>query len=87
MIIKSIIGSRVLVEVTAPKTQTASGIYIPGTSVKNPLEGKVLLVGPRVQALKVNDTVKYYEHCGTPLQYEGKDCLFLEEKTEIVAIL
>jgi chaperonin GroES len=87
MKIKQLIRSKVLVEISEAVTQTASGIFLPGEAIKKPLEGKVIMAGSDVQSVKVGDTVRYYDHCGIPMEYEGKNCIFLKEKTEIELVL
>ena len=87
MHIKKIIRDKVLVEISEAVTKTASGIFLPGEAVKKPLEGKVIMVGPATKKVKVGDTVRYYDHCGTPIEYQGKDCIFLKEEFDIIVIL
>lgn len=87
MKIKSLIRSKVLIEISEAVTQTASGIFLPGEAVKQPREGNVIMIGPKVEHVKIGDTVRHYEHCGVPIEYQGKKCLFLQEKTEIELIL
>lgn len=87
MEIKSLIKNKVLVEVSPAETQTASGLFLPGSAVKSKFEGKVLMIGPLVTSMKEGDTVRYYEHCGAPVTHNGKDCLILHELNDIVAVL
>ena len=87
MKIKSLIRNKVLVEVSPAETKTASGLFLPGSAVKNKLEGTVLMVGPLVTSMKEGDTVRYYEHCGASVTQNGKDCLILHELNDIIAVL
>jgi chaperonin GroES len=87
MVIKSLIKHKVLVEISEAETKTESGLFLPGSTVKNKLEGKVLMVGPLVTSMKEGDTVRYYEHCGVSVSHNGKDCLILNELNDIVAVL
>lgn len=87
MKIKSLIRNKVLVEVSDAETKTASGLFLPGSAVKNKLEGKVLMIGPLVSSIKVGDTIRYYEHCGAPVPHDNKNCLILHELNDIVAVL
>ena len=82
-----LIRDKVLVEIIEPETKTASGIYIPTDSSQKTLKGIVFMVGPEVQFVKPGDTVKYYDHCGSAIEYQGKNCLFLKEKTDIEVVL
>jgi chaperonin GroES len=87
MEIISILRDKVLVEIIEPETKTASGIYIPTDASSKTLKGTVLMVGPKVQFVKPGDTVKYYDHCGSIMEYQGKNCIFLKEETDIEVIL
>lgn len=87
MEIKSLLNDKVLVEISQAETQTASGIFLASESIKKTLEGRVLLVGPKVKTVKVGDRIKYYDHCGVAVEHQGKECLFLKEATEIELVL
>jgi chaperonin GroES len=87
MEIKSLTRDKVLVQISEAVTQTASGIFLPGEVIKKPLEGKVIMVGPTTKKVKVGDMVRYYDHCGSPIEYQGKDCIFLKEEFDIIVIL
>jgi chaperonin GroES len=87
MVIKSLIKHKVLVEISEAETQTASGLFLPGSAVKNKLEGKVLMVGPLVTSMKEGDMIRYYDHCGAPVTHDNKNCLILNELNDIVAVL
>lgn len=87
MLIKSLIRNKVLVEVSPAETKTASGLFIPGSAVKDKLEGKVLMTGPLVRSMKEGDMVRYYDHCGVAVTHDGKECLILHELNDIVAVL
>jgi chaperonin GroES len=87
MEIKSLIRNKVLVEISEAKTKTASGIFLSGEAIKKPLEGKVIMTGPTTKKIKVGDTVRYYDHCGVPIEYQGKECIFLKEEFDIIVIL
>lgn len=87
MVIKTLIRDKVLVEILEAADKTASGIFIPTDSSKKTLKGKVLMNGPSVKHIKEGDKVKYYDHCGEPIEYQGKKCIFLKESTDIEVIL
>ena len=87
MQIKKLIRDKVLVKITEAVTQTASGIFIPGESVKKSLEGKVAMTGPNVINVQVGDNVRFYDHCGVPIEYQGENYIFLKEKVDIELIL
>jgi chaperonin GroES len=84
MTISSLVKDKVLVEISPAETQTASGLFLPGgSSVKSKFEGTVLMCGPHVKGLKVGDKVRYYEHCGTEVEHDGKNCIILREEGEV----
>lgn len=87
MIIKRLIRNKILVEISPAETQTASGLFIPGSAAKEKFEGKVLMVGPLVKSMKEGDTIRYYEHCGAPVTHDNKTCLILNELNDVVAVL
>jgi len=81
-----IVGPKVLVEISEPEETTESGVFIPvANRIQN--EGTVILVGDRTRFIKVGDKVRYYPHCGSQIEYEGKNCLFLKEVGEVEVIL
>lgn len=80
-----ILHNRILVE-PIKEEKTEGGLIIP-TSEQNKNIGKVILVGEKTESAKVGDTVKYHANCGININYLGKDCLFLNEEHEVIAIL
>jgi len=87
MEIKKLIRNKILVEIAPAETQTAAGIFLPGVAVQNKLEGKVLTIGPKVTSVKEGDTIRYYDHCGSSVTHNGKDCLILNELNDVIAVL
>lgn len=87
MQIKSLPKDKVLVEKLPMEQSTSAGIILPSGDVNDKFKGTVLMVGPDVDFLKVGDVVKYYEHTGTEVEHDGKDCIILREKSEIIARL
>lgn len=83
--IKALIRDKVLVEPLPMDTTTDSGIFITESVAKNKFRGTVLMIGSKVQFLKVGMVVQYYDHCGTVVEHEGKECLVLKEKDDIIA--
>ena len=77
----------------APKeVQTASGIYLPTDSAKDPNEGEVLAVGPGERdvtgtmhetSLKVGDKVLLPEYGGTKVKM-GDEEVFLFRESDIL---
>ena len=83
--IKKVLGDRVLVEITKVE-KSASGLIIP-TSAQNKNRGKVILVGEKVKSISLGDIVQFHNNSGVEINYQSKDCLFLNEEHEIVAII
>ncbi len=78
-----LIGKKILVEKVAVETTTASGLIIPN-GIANREEYKVLLVGNKVENIKVGDMViKFRFSDGIPIVYEDKKCLILNEDSDI----
>ena len=72
--------------------QTASGIYLPSDTTKDPNEGEVMAVGPGEKDvsgnlhpvnLKAGDTVLLPEYGGTKVKI-GDDELFLFRESDIL---
>ncbi|MBS3914837.1 MAG: co-chaperone GroES [Bacteroidetes bacterium] len=70
-----IIGKKILVE-KLPTEEKVGGVYIPVKNRKSN-EGIVVAVGQSVTEVKIGDHVRYFKGHGQPVNYQGKDCLFL----------
>lgn len=79
-----LIGKKVLIEIVEAAEKNEAGIILPEN--KRPKNrGKVSIVGPEVTAVSVGNDVQFYMGVGTPIEYEGKKCLFVkEDEIEIV---
>lgn len=75
------LGDRVLVRRAAKEVQTASGIYLPSSSSKDPNEGEVISVGPgerdvtgalHAPTLKAGDKVLLPEYGGLKVKFGDK---------------
>lgn len=77
-----LIGNRILVEKLKKENKTATGIILPHEQHKDN-DCKVLMVGPKVEHVQVGDIIQRYAHSGTPIQHEGKSCLFLKESEDV----
>ena len=85
------LGDRVLVRRAAKEVQTASGIYLPSSSTKDPNEGEVVSVGPgerdvtgtlHVPSLKAGDKVLLPEYGGMKVKFgddEADDMVLFRE--------
>lgn len=86
---------KILVQVSAAETTTASGLVIPDTAKEKPQEGTVVAVGPgrvddqgnRVPVdVKENDKVIFSKYGGTEIAYQGTDYLILSAR-DILAVI
>ena len=67
--------------------RTASGIITLRKDIPPSTTGKVVLIGPKItEDIKEGDSVKYGQHSGVPLNWEGKDYLIMRD-TEIICVL
>jgi|TARA_R110002096_G_scaffold41463_1_gene112147 co-chaperonin GroES (HSP10) len=80
-----VLGDRVLVEVVKAKDKKNGLIIIDSAQKKE--TGKVLIVGVKTKTIQVGDTIQYYPQAGTPMTFQEKECLFLSEEQEVIAIL
>ena len=86
------LGDRVLVRRAPKEIQTASGIYLPSSSNKDPNEGTVIAVGPGERdvsgslhpvALGVGDSVLLPEYGGIKVKMEDEE-LFLFRESDVL---
>lgn len=87
MQIKSLPKDKILVEIMPLENKTESGIILVSGDGNDKFKGTVLMVGPLVDFIKVGNVVKYYEHVGTEVEHDGKNCIILREKSEVIAVL
>lgn len=84
------LADRVVVQVAAAETKTASGIIIPDTAKEKPQQGVVVAVGggkkDEPMTVKVGDRVLYGKYSGTEINHDGKDYLIMRE-SDIFAIV
>ena len=84
------LADRVIVEVSAAESKTASGIIIPDTAKEKPQKGTIVAVGngkkDEPMTVKVGDTVLYGKYAGTEINVDGKDLLIMRE-SDIFAVI
>lgn len=77
-------GDRIVVEhPDAGERTTRGGLLIPATAAPAPKRcvwSDVLLVGPDVRAVKVNDRILYLPQAGLEVELDGRECLLLRER-------
>lgn len=86
---------KILVEVSAAETTTASGLVIPDTAKEKPQEGTVVAVGPgrfdeqgkRIPVdVAEGNKVIFSKYGGTEISYDGQDYLILSAR-DILAVI
>ncbi|MFW5682314.1 MAG: co-chaperone GroES [Phycisphaeraceae bacterium] len=89
------IDDRVVVQPTAAKDKTDSGIILPESAKEKPLTGTVIAVGPgklnddgsRAElSVKKGDTVLYGKYGGTEIELDGDEVKILRE-SEILGVI
>ena len=81
------LSDRVVIEPIEQEEKTASGIVLPDTAKEKPQQGKVLAVGPDVEAeISVGDRVLYAKYAGTEVKVDDKEVLILSE-SDILALI
>ena len=88
-------ADRVLVRRADAETKTASGFFIPDSSVEKANKGTVIAMGPGkstkdgviipIADIQVNDVVMFSQGAGISVKVNGEDFLVLKEE-EIFAI-
>lgn len=82
-----LLSDRILVKIQKAEEKNSFGIILPEQQ-KNKDLGLVVSVGPKVQYIKVGDTVQKFTHSqGTPIDIEGVDHIFLKESTDIELVI
>jgi len=89
-------ADRVLVQRAEPETKTASGLFIPDSTVEAANKGTVVAIGPGrstrdgrpvpVADVAVDDVVMFGAGAGIPVKVNGEDFLVLKED-ELIAIV
>lgn len=86
---------KILVQVSAAETTTASGLVIPDTAKEKPQEGTVVAVGPgrfdedgdRIKMdIAEGDKVIFSKYGGTEITYQGQDYLILSAR-DVLAVI
>mmetsp|Transcript_14354 Transcript_14354/g.40850 ORF Transcript_14354/g.40850 Transcript_14354/m.40850 type:complete len:105 (+) Transcript_14354:80-394(+) len=87
------LGDRVLVKRAPKEVQTASGIYLPTDSTKDPNEGEIVAVGPgerdvtgtlHAPNLKEGDKVLLPDYGGIKIKVADEDDMYLFRESDIL---
>jgi chaperonin GroES len=82
-----VLPGRVLIKPLMVEAQTASGIFLPGSSVKQKQEGIVISVGAKVSAsIVVGSKVNWNTYVGQEIEMEGQKYLVMEE-ADILSVI
>lgn len=83
-----LLSDRILVEPVEREENTTSTGIILGNNPKNENDFKVLLVGPKCEHVKEGYVVRKMKYVnGIHVEYKGKRCFLLREKSEIEFVL
>ncbi len=77
-----IIGNGILAERLKEEKKSKGGIILPKEEHKEN-DCIVLMVGSKVENVKVGDKISRVQFSGTPIDYMGKDCLILKEDRDV----
>lgn len=80
------LNNLVLVKQEKTKTQTKSGLFIPESAQEKPMKGIVIEVSPKIDSIKINDTILYGKWSGTKVKVEGESYLLVKEE-DILGII
>ncbi len=90
------LSDHVVVEPVVQEEKTASGIFLPDTAAKEkPQQGKVIAVGKGKYTdngvliqpeVKAGDEVVFAKYSGTPIKFEGKEYLLINER-DLLAVI
>ncbi|MCL5667315.1 MAG: co-chaperone GroES [Patescibacteria group bacterium] len=74
------INDSILVLPLQPSTTRKSGLEIPATAKKVPVQGVVLSVGQLIDFVQPGDKIAYAQYAGDEIEWEGQQYLFLLPK-------
>ena len=80
------LADRVVAVREAPKTKTASGLYLPDNAKEKPVVAEVKAVGPDVKSLKIGDKIIYKEYSTTELTIDGTEYLIVKEEDVLATV-
>lgn len=80
------LADRVVAVRDEPKTQTASGIYLPDNAKEKPVLAEVKAIGPDVKGIKVGDRIVYKEYSTTELTIDGVEYLIVKEEDVLATV-
>lgn len=78
------IQNKILAEVLE-SNETQSGLILMGEDGKRHY-AKVLAVGPKVNKIKVGDTIDYNQHEAIDIDLDGKKCIFIIESGALFVV-
>lgn len=80
------LADRVVAVREEPKTQTASGIYLPDNAKEKPVLAEVKAIGPDVKGVKIGDKIVYKEYSTTELTIDGTEFLIVKEEDILATV-
>lgn len=80
------LADRVVAVRDEPKTQTASGIYLPDNAKEKPVLAEVKAIGPDVKGIKKGDKIVYKEYSTTELTIDGVEYLIVKEEDVLATV-
>jgi len=83
-----LLNNRILVKpVEKQENKTESGIFL-GLNNKTENDFEVLIIGDKVENIKVGDIVRKYKYSsGIPIEYNKQKCIILCENSDIEFVL
>ena len=73
------LADRVVAVREKAQEKTASGLYLPDSSIEKPVVAEVVAVGPDAKAVKVGDKIVYKEYSTTELKINDVEYLLVKE--------
>ena len=80
------IGPRVVAQLEAAKTKTASGIYLPDGAREKPKIATVTAVGSMVKFVKKGDKIVYKAYAATELKVDKEEYVIMNEE-DVLAVV
>ena len=80
------IADRVVAQVEAAQSKTASGLYLPENAKEKSKVAKVVAVGSDVKAVKNGDKIVYKEYSTTEVKVQGEQYIIVKEEDILATI-
>ena len=76
----------VLAKIDEAPSITNSGFYLPENATEKPKTATVAAIGPKVEGIKVGDTIIYESYSGTEIKHSETDFVLVNEEKILATV-